>query len=147
MKRRGCQIENAPPNTKSKPIGKLSSSHDEDDEKKRLIIRETTHQKDKKHPISFSFFISFSRTTFVLDVINESSGVMLQKWQWFLQCRKKHLRKVSARMAVLRKRILSTKMLTLRDKQRRFLKENVLKRHWKICDPPLSLGVRTYPND
>ena len=48
-------------------------------EKKRLIIRETTHQKDKKHPISFSFFISVSRTTFVLDVINESSGVMLQK--------------------------------------------------------------------
>ena len=47
--------------------------------KKRLIIWETTHQKDKKHPISFSFFISFSRTTFVLDVINESSGVMLQK--------------------------------------------------------------------
>ena len=31
-------------------------------------------------------------------------------------------------MAVLRKRILSTKMLTLRDKQRRFLKEKCLKK-------------------
>ena len=34
-------------------------------------------------------------------------------------------------MAVLRKRILSTKMLTLRDKQRRFLKEKCFKKTLK----------------
>ena len=59
MKRRGCQIENAPPNTKSKPIGKLSSSHDEDDEKSVLSSGRRRTKKIRNIPFLFIFFHLF----------------------------------------------------------------------------------------
>ena len=59
MKRRGCQIENAPPNTKSKPIGKLSSSHDEDDEKSVLSSGRRRTKKIRNIPFLFIFNLFF----------------------------------------------------------------------------------------